>query len=208
MIVFYIAVVIVISGVLLILYSEFFEVAIKKTLPDDRFVPDYDNEVIVSKTDKSKGLAVSKNNDVDVEELPEIDIVLEDRITTNLPNDSNVAKDTRSHIPKGKKGYEVVMYVDSSGTIGNISDSVATNDFSFLTRIGSGHLQYIQQGINITIDNKLYRYDFFRISSLKAHENYMLFTVKGKNAVHCIVLNEDSDILLDIEKEYNNFNES
>jgi len=69
-------------------------------------------------------------------------------------------------------------------------------------------LRYKQQGINISINNKLYRYDFYRINNLKVHDNYMLFTLKGKQGVNCLLLNNESDILLFIENEYKQFVES
>lgn len=211
MILFYAAVVLVITGVLLILYSEFFEVSIRKSIPHDRFVPNLDDDFSDTKSGVSKSQFVSKKDEIELSDLPDIDIELSDEFIPESQKDTTYITDNQeSKITpqKDTKGYEVVLYIDNSGTIGNVSDTLSSNDWSFLSRIGSGYLQYVQQGLNITINNKLYRYDFYRIASMKAHDNYMLFTIKGKNAINCIVLNEESDILLDIEKEYLKFNES
>ncbi len=211
MILFYIAVVLVITGILFILYSEFFEASIRKTIPHDRFVPNLDDDFSETKYEISNAPFVSKKDEIELSDLPDIDIELSDEFDTGQQKDTNIiVKDKEDKIIQHNetKRYEVVLYIDNSGTIGNVSDTVSSNDWSFLSRIGSGYLQYVQQGLNITINNKLYRYDFYRIASMKAHDNYMLFTIKGKNAINCIVLNEESDILMDIEKEYLKFNES
>jgi hypothetical protein len=211
MILLYAAVALVITGVLLILYAEFFEVSIKKTIPHDRFVPNFDDDFTETKPGIAKKQFVQEKGGVDISDLPDIDIDLNDEISTVPKKEEPVKNKNKEGIVQShdaKKGYDVVLYVDSSGTIGSVSDHLTSNDWSFLTRVGSGSLQYVQQGINITINNKLYRYDFYRIASMKAYDNYMLFTIKGKNAVNCIVLNEESDILLNIEKEYFNFEKS
>ncbi len=207
MILLYAAVILVITGVLLIIYSEFFTDSITKTIPHDRFVPNFDDVLSESKQPVSKAGGVSEKSIVDLDDLPDIDVEFSNEITSSSQDyDTIVQNDAQDkNTPqKNTKGYEVILYVDNSGTIGD-SLHLTSNDWSFLTRVGLGYLQYVQQGINITINNKLYRYDFYRISSMKAHDNYMLFTIKGKNAVNCIVLNEESDILLNIEKEYSNF---
>jgi hypothetical protein len=211
MILLYAAVASVITGVLLVLYSEFFEVSIKKAIPHDRFVPNFDDDFSSPKHHKTDSTLNSHIDEEDLNDLPEIDIDVTHEIATKPEKDSvNKIKDKESVLQShdARKGYEVILYVDSSGTIGAVSDHLASHDWSFLTRVGLGYLQYVQQGVNITINNKLYRYDFYRIASMKAHDNYMLFTIKGKNTVNCIVLNEESDILLNIEKEYSNFTKS
>lgn len=208
MILLYAAVALVITGVLLVLYSEFFEVSIKKTIPHDRFVPNFDDDVSTPRYHKTTSTLNSQTDKEDFNDLPDIDIDVTNDISTRPERDSvikNKDKENVSQSQDARNGYEVILYVDSSGTIGSVSDNLTSHDWSFLTRVGSGYLQYVQQGINITINNKLYRYDFYRIASMKAHDNYMLFSIKGKNAVNCIVLNEESDILLNIEKEYSNF---
>jgi len=211
MILLYAAVALVITGVLLILYAEFFEVSIKKTIPHDRFVPNFDDDFTETKPGIAKKQFVQEKGEVEIPDLPDIDIDLNDEISTGPKKEEPVKNKNKESIVQShdaKKGHDVVLYVDSSGTIGSVSDHLTSSDWGFLTRVGSGSLQYVQQGINITINNKLYRYDFYRIASMKAHDNYMLFTIKGKNAVNCIVLNEESDILLNIEKEYSNFDKS
>lgn len=195
----------------MILYSEVFEFSIKKTIPHDRFVPNFDDDFAETEPGGLKKQFVPEKSKVDISELPDIDIDLNDEIATKPQKDDHVKDEDKESIVQShgvKKGYEVILYIDSSGTIGSVSDHLTSNDWSFLTRIGSGYLEYVQQGMNITINNKLYRYDFYRIDSMKAHDNYMLFTIKGKNAVNCIVLNEESDILLNIEREYSGFEKS
>ncbi|MEJ5360946.1 MAG: hypothetical protein WHV26_02695 [Spirochaetota bacterium] len=215
MILLYVAVALVFAGVLLVLYSEFFEVSIKKTLPQDRFVPNFDDDFFASKHHKTTNTVISQMDEQNLDDLPDIDIDVTHEISTkpekesvNKNKDQDKDKDSILQSQEARKGYNVILYVDSSGKIGAISDHLNSHDWSFLTRIGSGYLQYVQQGINITINNKLYRYDFYRIASMKAQDNYMLFTIKGKNTVNCIVLNEESDILLNIEKEYFSFTKS
>ncbi|MGQ9843533.1 MAG: hypothetical protein ACUVRK_08195 [Spirochaetota bacterium] len=211
MIVLYAAVVVIITGVLVILYAEFFEISIKKTIPHERFVPNFDDNFTETKPGISKKRFVEENGGIDISDLPDIDIDLNDEIASGTKNEQpikNKGKESIGQLHDIKKDYEVVLYIDSSGTIGSVLDHLSSRDWSFMTRVGSGFLQYVQLGINITINNKLYRYDFYRIASMKANDNYMLFTMKGKNAVNCIVLNEKSDILLNIEKEYHNFKNS
>lgn len=207
----YAAVAFVITGVLVILYAEFFEVSIKKTIPRDRFVPNFDDNFTETRLGISKQRFVQENDGIDISDLPDIDVDLNDGIASAPKNKQpikNKGKESIVQSHDAKRGYEVVLYIDSSGTIGSVSDHLSSSDWGSITRVGSGSLQYVQQGINITINNKLYRYDFHRIASMKAHDNYMLFTIKGKNAVNCIVINEKSDILLNIEKEYSNFKNS
>lgn len=207
----YTAVALVITGVLIILYTEFFEVSIKKTIPHNRLVPNFDDYSTETKLGISKKQFVEENDGIDIPDLPDIDIDLNDGIASATKNEQPIKNKGKESIVQShdiKKGYEVVLYIDSSGTIDSVLDHLTSNDWSFVTRVGLGSLQYVQQGINITINNKLYHYDFYRIASMKAHDNYMLFTIQGKKAVNCIVLNEMSDILLTIEKEYYNFKNS
>ncbi len=211
MILLYVAVVSVITGVLLVLYSEFFEISIKKSIPHDRFVPNFDDDFSAPKLHKRTSTIHSQKDEEVLNDLPDIDIDVTPELSTKPEKESvNKNKDEESVLQShdAREGYEVSLYIDNSGTVGAVSDHLTSQDWSFLTRVGSGYLQYVQQGVNIPINNKLYRYDFYRIASMKAHDNYMLFTIKGKNTVHCIVLNEESDILLNIEKEYYNFTRS
>ncbi|MGB4269389.1 MAG: hypothetical protein WBK20_09425 [Spirochaetota bacterium] len=211
MILLYVAVASVVAGVLLVLYSEFFEVSIKKTIPHDRFVPNFDDDFSAPKHHKRTSTLNSQTVEEVLNDLPDIDGDITLEISTKPEKESvkrNNDKESVMQSHDARKGYEVSLYIDNSGTIGAVSEHLNSHDWSFLTRVGAGYLQYVQQGINITINNKLYRYDFYRIASMKAQDNYMLFTIKGKNTVNCIVLNEESDILLNIEKEYFSFTKS
>ena len=215
MVVLYIAIISVIVGVIVVLYSEFFEHTIMSNIPHDRYVPNLDVEMSSHSMHNGKE---QYHKTMDSDDIPDIDIdfdtmptnetMIDTTITigSSNPKSEVISIDEQSYQKDGI--FDVVMYVDSSGTIGDIESGMRSGNWSSLTRIGAGTLRYKQQGINISINNKLYRYDFYRINNLKVHDNYMLFTLKGKQGVNCLLLNNESDILLFIENEYKQFVES
>ena len=202
-------------GVIVVLYSEFFEHTIMSNIPHDRYVPNLDVEMSSHSMHNGKE---QYHETMDSDDIPDIDIdfdtmptnetMIDTTITigSSNPKSEVISIDEQSY--KNNGIFDVVMYVDSSGTIGDIESGMRSGNWSSLTRIGAGTLRYKQQGINISINNKLYRYDFYRINNLKVHDNYMLFTLKGKQGVNCLLLNNESDILLFIENEYKQFVES
>lgn len=215
MVVLYIAVISVIVGIIVVLYSEFFEHTIMSNIPHDRYVPNLDVEMSSHSMHNGKE---QYHETMDSDDMPDIDIdfdtmptnetMIDTTITigSSNPKSEVISIDEQSYQKDGI--FDVVMYVDSSGTIGDIESGMRSGNWSSLTRIGAGTLRYKQQGINISINNKLYRYDFYRINNLKVHDNYMLFTLKGKQGVNCLLLKKESDILLFIENEYKQFVES
>ncbi|HOM87677.1 MAG TPA: hypothetical protein PLH80_09615 [Spirochaetota bacterium] len=216
MVVLYIAVISVIVGVIVVLYSEFFEHTIMSNIPHDRYVPNLDVEMSSHSMHNGKE---QYHKTMDSDDIPDIDIdfdsIPEDETTIDTtparsnPKSEVISIDEQSQQNNNKNDdVDVVMYVDSSGTIGDIGSGMRSENWSSLTRIGAGTLRYKQQGINIAINNKLYRYDFYRINNLKVYDNYMLFTLKGKQGVNCLLLNNESDILSFIENEYKQFVES
>lgn len=215
MVVLYIAVISVIVGVIVVLYSEFFEHTIMSNIPHDRYVPNLDVEMSSHSMHNGKE---QYHETMDSDDMPDIDIDFDTMPTNETMIDTTITIGSSSQksevISIDEQSYQkdgifdVVMYVDSSGTIGDIESGMRSGNWSSLTRIGTGTLQYKQQGINISINNKLYRYDFYRINNLKVHDNYMLFTLKGKQGVNCLLLKKESDILSIIENEYKQFVES
>lgn len=215
MVVLYIAVISVIVGIIVVLYSEFFEHTIMSNIPHDRYVPNLDVEMSSHSMHNGKE---QYHETMDSDDIPDIDIdfdtmptnetMIDTTITigSSNPKSEVISIDEQSYQKDGI--FDVVMYVDSSGTIGDIESGMRSGNWSSLTRIGAGTLRYKQQGINISINNKLYRYDFYRINNLKVHDNYMLFTLKGKQGVNCLLLKKESDILSIIENEYKQFVES
>lgn len=215
MVVLYIAVISVIVGVIVVLYSEFFEHTIMSNIPHDRYVPNLDVEMSSHSMHNGKA---QYHETMDSDDMPDIDIDFDTMPTNETMIDTTITIGSSSQksevISIDEQSYQkdgifdVVMYVDSSGTIGDIESGMRSGNWSSLTRVGAGTLQYKQQGINISINNKLYRYDFYRINNLKVHDNYMLFTLKGKQGVNCLLLKKESDILLFIENEYKQFVET
>jgi len=213
MVVLYIAVISVIVGIIVVLYSEFFEHTIMSNIPHDRYVPNLDVEMSSHSMHNGKE---QYHETMDSDDMPDIDIDFDSILKDETPIDTTPASSNPKSevISIDEQSYQkdgifyVVMYVDSSGTIGDIESGMRSGNWSSLTRVGAGTLRYKQQGINISINNKLYRYDFYRINNLKVHDNYMLFTLKGKQGVNCLLLNNESDILLFIENEYKQFVES
>lgn len=215
MVVLYIAVISVIVGVIVVLYSEFFEHTIMSNIPHDRYVPNLDVEMSSHSMHNGKE---QYHETMDSDDIPDIDIDFDTMPTNETMIDTTITIGSSSQksevISIDEQSYQkdgifdVVMYVDSSGTIGDIESGMRSGNWSSLTRVGAGTLQYKQQGINISINNKLYRYDFYRINNLKVHDNYMLFTLKGKQGVNCLLLKKESDILSIIENEYKQFVES
>jgi len=215
MVVLYIAVISVIVGIIVVLYSEFFEHTIMSNIPHDRYVPNLDVEMSSHSMHNGKE---QYHETMDSDDIPDIDIDFDTMPTNETMIDTTITIGSSSQksevISIDEQSYQkdgifdVVMYVDSSGTIGDIESGMRSGNWSSLTRIGAGTLRYKQQGINISINNKLYRYDFYRINNLKVHDNYMLFTLKGKQGVNCLLLKKESDILSIIENEYKQFVES
>lgn len=215
MVVLYIAVISVIVGVIVVLYSEFFEHTIMSNIPHDRYVPNLDVEMSSHSMHNGKE---QYHETMDSDDIPDIDIDFDTMPTNETMIDTTITIGSSSQksevISIDEQSYQkdgifdVVMYVDSSGTIGDIESGMRSGNWSSLTRIGAGTLRYKQQGINISINNKLYRYDFYRINNLKVHDNYMLFTLKGKQGVNCLLLKKESDILSIIENEYKQFVET
>ncbi|MEW6527391.1 MAG: hypothetical protein AB1444_12100 [Spirochaetota bacterium] len=114
MILLYAAVASVITGVLLVLYSEFFEVSIKKTIPHDRFVPNFDEDFSSPRHHKTDSTLNSHIDKEDLNDLPDIDIDIDvtHEISTKPKKDSlNKTKDKESVLQSqdARKGYEVIL---------------------------------------------------------------------------------------------------
>ncbi len=211
----YASMALVTAGVVLLLYSLFFENEISRSRPpSDRYVPPMDGV-----TDKKHDLdpdisSIAEELDAELEDftllnseemLDDVDLLdLDIDETDDIPVDIHGKNaDTSEEHPMN----EVVLYEDPE----RISVDVAENDAEInvenlarFTRVGEGTVDIFKDGINLRIGKRLYRFDFAKIDNVYAGRNHIVLTLKGTGNARVMVFKNSKRIPEHIISQLNN----
>jgi hypothetical protein len=103
------------------------------------------------------------------------------------------------------KPAEAVMFEDRSGVIdydsgeGIIDPGMA--GYKKIKRVGRGELSLDMDGLNFSVDGRLYRFDFHRISKIFSGENYLAIPLRGGEAVRLFIF-EKGDAFIEKISDY------
>lgn len=108
----------------------------------------------------------------------------------------------------GKEPAEVVMFEDNSGVI-DYDSGVGIIDPGFsgykkIKRVGIGELILDRDGLNFYVEDRLYRFDFHRISRIFTGENYFAFPVKDGGAVRLFIFEKGNGLIENIRDFFYN----
>ncbi len=103
---------------------------------------------------------------------------------------------------------EVVMFEDNSGVI-DYDSGVGIIDPGFsgykkIKRVGIGELILDRDGLNFYVEDRLYRFDFHRISRIFTGENYFAFPVKDGGAVRLFIFEKGNGLIENIRDFFYN----
>lgn len=126
-------------------------------------------------------------------------------------SDQERQKDGNGVMEEGKTGNEpaeVVMFEDNSGVI-DYDSGVGIIDPGFsgykkIKRVGIGELILDRDGLNFYVEDRLYRFDFHRISRIFTGENYFAFPVKDGGAVRLFIFEKGNGLIENIRDFFYN----
>jgi hypothetical protein len=188
----YVSLALVISGVVLVLFSLFFESEVSASRPpSDRYVPPMD-VVETKKNNEDTDLnGISEELDFEIDDftmLEEGDLagVDEDVSKERSVDDNELSADKTSD----EQVYDIVLYEDPErisveNTIDNIT--IKTEDVSRFSRVGEGTIQVLKDGINIRIGKRLYHFDFNKIDLVFAGKSHFVLTIKGSDVARVVM---------------------
>ncbi|MBN2160734.1 MAG: hypothetical protein JW807_15195 [Spirochaetes bacterium] len=99
-----------------------------------------------------------------------------------------------------------VLFEDSSHVIdyNNESGSIdpSLEEYKNIKRIGSGRLAVEKGGINFFLGKKLYRYDFTRLSGMKAGNKFLALFIDGSDVVKLFIVENGSGFIEAADSAY------
>ena len=137
-------------------------------------------------------------NDIVPEEynLPEVDLS-DDHDVADVKAGKDLLSDT---------SFEVILYNDEHGV--SMDSGVQFNsDFASLkniVRVGRGIAEISPDGITIRIEKTLYRFDFYRLEKIISRDNHAILSIAGASGSH-IIVSENGDFPEKLQKSYTIF---
>lgn len=137
-------------------------------------------------------------NDIVPEEynLPEVDLS-DDHDVADVKAGKDLLSDT---------SFEVILYTDEHGV--SMDSGVQFNsDFASLkniVRVGRGIAEISPDGITIRIEKTLYRFDFYRLEKIISRDNHAILSIAGASGSH-IIVSENGDFPEKLQKSYTIF---
>ncbi len=198
------------AGVVLLLYSLFFENEISRSRPpSDRYVPPMD-EVKSTGHDTvphAGSISAELENEfddftlIDHEDLlGDEDLLDEDLLDVDLYEVEDI------HVDNNEKSADtvtehpvinVILYEDPEriSVVGAEHDAdINAEDVSRFTRVGEGTIEVFQDGINLHVDKRLYRFDFNKIERVYAGKNYIVLILKNVDAARVILFRDSNRV--------------
>lgn len=130
--------------------------------------------------------------------------IAEDRAAVNRPEGGSPQAVRKG--PAARPEQRVVLFEDSSRVIDYDSESGSIDpsleEYKNIRRIGSGRLVVEKGGISFFLGKKLYRYDFNRLSGMKAGDRYLALFIDGSDVVKLFIVEEGSDIIEAADSAY------
>lgn len=137
-------------------------------------------------------------NDIVPEEynLPEVDLS-DDHDVADVKAGKDLLSDT---------SFEVILYTDEHG-VAMDSGVQFNSDFASLkniVRVGRGIAEISPDGITIRIEKTLYRFDFYRLEKIVSRDNHAVLSIAGASGSH-IIVSENGDFPEKLQKSYTIF---
>lgn len=191
MIILYLALIVVIIGVIFVITSVEVVRPGRKSSVKDRMTgltADKDNN-------RTPDHSISSNVSEEYN-LPEVD----------LSDDHDVADEKAGKDLLNDTSFEVILYTDEHGV--SMDSGVQFNsDFASLkniVRVGRGIAEISPDGITIRIEKTLYRFDFYRLEKIISRDNHAVLSIAGASGSH-IIVSENSDFPEKLQKSYTIF---
>ncbi|HMB19526.1 MAG TPA: hypothetical protein VKQ10_00530 [Spirochaetota bacterium] len=201
----YASMALVAAGVVLLLYSLFFENEITRSRPpSDRYVPPMD-EVKSTGHDAdlhAGGISEELKDEFDDftmidhedllgdEDLLDVDMYEVEDI--HVDNNENSADTVTEHPVSNVILYEDPERISVEGV--EHDADINAEDVSRFTRVGEGTIEVFQDGINLRVDKRLYRFDFNKIDRVYAGKNYIVLTLKSVDAARVILFRDSNRV--------------
>ncbi|MFW5770261.1 MAG: hypothetical protein ACOCX9_02390 [Spirochaetota bacterium] len=201
----YASMALVVSGVVLLLYSLFFENEITRSRPpSDRYVPPMDEVKSTGHDADSYAGAISRELEDEFDDFTMIDhedllgdedllsVDLDEAEDIHVENDDKSADTVTEHPVNNVILYEDPERISVEG-VGQETD-INVEDVSRFTRVGDGTIELFQDGINLHAGKRLYRFDFNKIDRVYVGKNYIVLTLKSVDAARVILFRDSNGV--------------
>jgi hypothetical protein len=127
------------------------------------------------------------------------------------PEDSG-AKQTLKTSSNPNESYSFVLFDDRSSVIdyrngfGSIDPSL--KEYKNIKRMGNGRFLLDREGINFYMENKQFRFDFYRINEMVSGNNYIAAFIKGSQAVKLFVVENETELTDRVQSKFHEYNET
>ena len=227
----YLAILLILTGLLIILVTLFLETrkvnariddlsgnkagdknlfsSKKESLPDPEY-PDIDLSLYADDVFKMDDNPHNTEDDIFIsfDNFDETDDVFFD--DTDLSDQESIKGG--GSFPRENKSenvpVEAAMFEDSSGVIDYDSgEGIIDPGFSGykkIKRVGIGELTLDSDGLNFHVDGRLYRFDFHRISKIFTGDNYFAFPVKDGGSVRLFIFEQGAGLIGNIRDFFYN----
>jgi len=197
----YTSMALVAAGVVLLLYSLFFENEITRSRPpSDRYVPPMDEVKSTGHDTDLHAGGISKELEDEFDDFTLIDhedlLGDEDLLDIDLDEAEDIPVDNTEKSADTVTEHQVssvILYEDperiSVEDVAHDAD-ISVDDVSRFTRVGEGTIEVFQDGINIRVGKRLYRFDFSKIDRVYVGRNHIVLTMKGVDAARVILFSD------------------
>jgi hypothetical protein len=109
----------------------------------------------------------------------------------------------------GKNSVSAVMFDDRSNIIdyesgGSMIDSTFTK-YKSIKRIGKGQLETDSDGLNFFLDEKLYRFDFYKVYDIWSGSNFVALPLKGSSTVKLFLIENPEGFPERVEENFKEY---
>ncbi len=190
--------------------TDYSEHSSGSTFSEDYDLPHIDDDIFISFDDSSDtddaGTFPGESGSFDFDETVIFDEEPYSEVFDSSESSHGAASEEWNN---GGGSAGAVMFDDHSGIIDydsgeGIIDSTFKG-YKNIKRVGSGELLLDTDGLNFYLDERLYRFDFHRLSRLWTGKNYIAIPVKGGDSVKLFII-DGGESLIKTAEDY--FNES
>jgi hypothetical protein len=96
--------------------------------------------------------------------------------------------------------------IDYRNGFGSIDPSL--KEYKNIKRMGNGRFLLDREGINFYMENKQFRFDFYRINEMVSGNNYIAAFIKGSQAVKLFVVENETELIERVQLKFHEYNET
>jgi|GEM_PF-3381779 len=102
--------------------------------------------------------------------------------------------------------FEVVLYNDENGISMDENRNILTDLSSIknVVRVGRGIAEVGSDGITVRIEKTLYRFDYYRLEKVVSRENHAILSIVGASGAH-IIVSDDGLFPKSLQNSYSSF---